>query len=116
MTFLKVWHSSFTCPISNLCSGSSLSIAIIIYLSSLEYLSVMAGNWPLVIRWKRSYKFRFSFSSCLKGLRKAQISYAMQPRLHTSLFQSYPWPFSTSGDMYSGVPTRENASNVCEES
>ena len=40
----------------------------------------------------------------------------MQPSDHTSLFHSYPLPFSTSGDMYSGVPTLECASMVFSDS
>ena len=48
------------------------------------------------------------------GLRSAQSSYAMQPMLHTSDFQSYPLPYRTSGLMYRGVPTREKASKVYE--
>lgn len=39
-------------------------------------------------------------------------SYKMQPSDHTSLLKSYPFPRSTSGDMYKGVPTLEWACNV----
>ena len=44
-----------------------------------------------------------------------QSSYAIQPSDHTSLFQSYPLPYKTSGLIQRGVPTLENASKVYED-
>ncbi len=49
----------------------------------------------LLIFWKTSYRLAPSISN---GDRRQANSYSRQPRLHTSLFQSYPAPLTTSGE------------------